>query len=118
MEQYDYRAAMYNDIKEYIEENISLADYKDKDAAFEALNDEMWTADSVTGNGSGSYTFSTWEAEENICHNLDLLGEAIEEFCATDVLSKGAEAADVTIRCYLLGKVLQTVLDELWEDKE
>lgn len=117
MERYDYRQAMYDDIKQYIEENVALSDYEDKDEAYEALNKELWVTDSVTGNGSGSYWFNAWKAEEALCHNLDLLGEALEEFCCEpDFLKKGAEAADATIRCYLLGEVLQTVLDELWED--
>ena len=34
-----------------------------------------------------------------------------------DVLKDGAEACDVTIRCYILGQVLDEVLDEL-EDNE
>lgn len=50
------------------------------DGLSEYLNDELWTADSVTGNGSGSYTFSTWKAEEYLAHNWDILTEALEEF--------------------------------------
>jgi hypothetical protein len=68
----------------------------------------------VTGNASGSYTFSTWQAEENLCHNLDLLGEALKEFGdGADFLEKGAEACDVTIRCYLLGQAISEALDEV-----
>lgn len=112
---YDYRAAIIEDVREYIN-NISLSEYADKDEAREALYDEMWCADDVTGNGSGSYWFSTYKAEAALMHNLDLLGEAVEEFGGDmDVLSKGAEACDVTIRCYLLGEALDTVLDEIDE---
>ena len=69
-------------------------------------------ADSVTGNASGSYTFHAWQAEENICHNFDLLSEAIEEFGGKcDVLKDGAEACDVTIRCYLLSEVTMSWAD-------
>ena len=105
---------MKADVTDYIRNNIDLADYSDKDEAQEALNDELWTADSVTGNGSGSYTFSTYKAEENLCHNLDLLAEACEEFGNnTDILKDGAEACDVTIRCYLLGQTIAEVLNEM-----
>lgn len=70
----------------------------------------------MTGNGSGSYTFNTWVAEENICHNMELLGEACEEFGdAGQILNKGAEACDVIIRCYLLAPAIAAVLDELEE---
>ena len=80
----------------------------------------MWLEDCVTGNASGSYTFSSWEAEENLCHNQDLLQEALEEFGydGTCVLDKGAEWCDVTIRCYLLGDVLRQVINDLEEEEE
>lgn len=118
MERYDYREAVLNDVKEYIESEIDLNEWKEnRDGLENHLNDELWTVDSVTGNGSGSYTFSTWEAEENICHNLDLLTEALDEFGSdTDILTRGAEACDVTIRCYLLGQAIAEALDELEED--
>ena len=59
-------------------------------------------------------------AEEAISHNLDLLTDAIAEFGqnGTDVLRQGAEAMDVTIRCYLLGQAIAEALDELSEELE
>lgn len=70
-------------------------------------------------NGSGSYTFNRYQAEEYICHNLDLLAEALEEFGGgADVLKDGAEAADVTIRCYLLGQAIAEALEEIEDDFE
>lgn len=109
---YDYYENVKEDIKEYILENYEKDELEGLD--YDELYDEMWIADSVTGNGSGSYTFNTWEAEENICHNLELAAEAYEEFGYDGVkFEDGAEAIDVTIRCYLLGQVLQEVLDEL-----
>lgn len=118
MERYDYRQAVIEDIREYIEDNITMSDYEDKDEAYEALYDDLWIADSVTGNGSGSYTFSTWTAEDYLCHNWDLLGEALDELgCSPDYLTKGAEALDVTIRCYLLSECLSEVLNEMFEDE-
>lgn len=116
MERYDYREAMREDVKQYIEDEINLKDWiGNREDLEEKLSEELWTVDSVTGNGSGSYTFSTWEAEENICHNLDLLEEACNEFGGDlgETLAKGAEACDVTIRCYLLGEIISEVLDEM-----
>lgn len=119
MEKYDYLSAVTEDVKEYIGENVNFADYIDADELKRKLQDELWTADSVTGNGSGSYTFNTWVAEENLCHNLDLLEEANDEFGGdVDILSKGAEACDVTIRCYLLSQAIDNAVDELWQDPE
>ena len=114
---YDYRAAMYSDIKDYITENIDLADYENREDLEQKLNDTLWCEDSVTGNASGSYFFSTYKAEEALCHNWDLLAEAVEEFGSDiDILKSGAEACDVTIRCYLLGEMISAVLDDLYND--
>lgn len=120
MERYDYLTAIKNDILEYLSDNYRF-DNKyltcDQDwAEIEAdLNDELWTADSVTGNASGSYTFSAWQAEEYLCHNTDLLLEALYEFGTdlTYLMEHGAEACDVTIRCYLLGDAIAEALAEI-----
>lgn len=114
---YNYMEAMTEDIREYIKNEVTLSDYSDRDELEEHLNETLWIEDSVTGNASGSYTFSTYQAEEYICHNLDLLAEAVKEFgCDENVLEKGAEWCDVTIRCYLLGQAIAEVLDDLEEE--
>ena len=121
MANYDYREAVKNDVKEYINEEINFNDWKgNRDGLEEHLNDTLFTCDSVTGNASGSYTFNSYKAEENICHNLDLLGEALQEFGCTPgyLIDKGAEAADVTIRCYLLPGAISDILDEFEEELE
>ena len=116
---YDYFMAIKNDVLTYIYENYTTEELKEhlknKDAFYDKLNDDCWVCDAVTGNASGSYTFNTWQAEENICHNLDLLKDALEEFGGdfAHALEEGAEYCDVTIRCYLLGSVLYVVLNEL-----
>lgn len=121
MERYDYFSAVCDDVRDYINNEISLDEYRgNRDGLEEYLNDTLWVCDSVTGNASGSYTFNAWQAEENLCHNLDLLGEALEEFgSGADYLAKnGAEACDVTIRCYLLGSAIAEVLEEFAEELE
>ena len=121
---YNYLEAIKEDIKNYIfdmhtPEGIKALLEDEREDWEETLNDALWCEDSVTGNASGSYTFSTWQAEENLCHNLELLGEALEEFgCKGDYLSKGAEACDVTIRCYLLGQAISEALDEIEKEME
>lgn len=114
---YDYREAVKDDVLEYINNEINFEDFDTLEELEEHLNEVLFTEDSVTGNASGSYTFNTYEAEENICHNLDLLGEALEEFGGgCDILTDGAEAADVTIRCYLLGECIAAALEEIEDD--
>ena len=103
---YNYYEAVLKDVREALEET----DVRD----YEELYNQLWIDDAVTGNGSGSYTFNGWKAEENLCHNMDLLKEALEEFgCDLSYLEKGAEACDVTIRCYLLAQALSEALEEL-----
>ena len=70
---YNYYEAVRNDVLEWIEENVDFRDYDDIEELSEYLNDTLFNADSVTGNASGSYTFSTCEAWENLGDNLDLL---------------------------------------------
>lgn len=115
MTNYDYLEAVKNDVRNYINNEINLTEWQGRaDELEETLNDVLFSKDSVTGNASGSYTFSTYQAEENLAHNWELLEEALEEFGQNgeDILSKGAEWCDVTIRCYLLGFAIAETLKE------
>lgn len=116
---YDYREAMTTDVKEWIKENIDLTEWtEDREGLEQQLNDDLWTEDSVTGNASGSYYCNSYNAEESIAHNWDLLNEALDEFGQNkiNVIEKGAEWADVTIRCYLLSSIISDVLNEMEEN--
>lgn len=116
---YDYREAMTEDVKEWIKENVDLTEWtEDREGLEQQLNDDLWTEDSITGNASGSYYCNSYNAEESIAHNWDLLNEALDEFGQNDinVIKKGAEWADVTIRCYLLESVISDVLNEMEEN--
>lgn len=115
---YNYFEAVCSDIRAYINENEIEVNKDNRDEVFEELNDVLWCEDSVTGNGSGSYTFSTWEAEDNLCHNWDLLREMCEEWGGNfgEYVSRGAEYCDVSLRCYLLASCLDVVLNEYFEE--
>lgn len=120
-EYYDYREHMRDDIHDYIMERTPEELVRrygpDMDDIREGLDEEIWTTDSVTGNGSGSYFFSTYRAEEAICHNWDLLEEALDEYGGGyEIIRRGPEECDVIIRCYLLGECLGDVLKELEEE--
>ena len=119
---YDYLETMKEDIRQWLEDNDWKDTYKNmtREELEEKLNEDLWTEDSVTGNASGSYTFNSYEAEENICHNMDLLQGALDMFGETDVniLDKGAEWCDVTIRCSLLAQAIAEVLDEDFEEAD
>lgn len=116
---YDYREAMTEDVKEWIKENIDLTEWtEDREGLEQQLNDDLWTEDSITGNASGSYYCNSYNAEESIAHNWNLLNEALDEFGQNNinVIENGAEWADVTIRCYLLESVISDVLNEMEEN--
>lgn len=122
---YNYYEAMENDIREAINDNYSKAEVKtlldDREDFEERLNDEMWADDSVTGNGSGSYTFNSLQARDYVLDNMDLLKEAYTEFCQTEkigdlFINENYEAMDVTIRCCLLHSCIDDVLDGLKDE--
>lgn len=118
MEKYNYMKAVTNDAKAAILEHMNNWNFVDRDELEEVANDELWISDSVTGNASGSYTFNAWQAEENLCHNLDFLREACAEFGQPvgHAIERGAEYCDVTIRCYLLSQAISAAIDELEEE--
>lgn len=119
MKTYDYLENVKEDVRNYIEENKIVVTSSNREEVEQELNDTLFVNESVTGNASGSYTLSTWQAEENLCHNFELLMEALTEFgCDLSYLEKGAEACDVTIRCYLLGQAISKVLDEIEIENE
>lgn len=129
MENYDYYDAVKNDVLEYIQDSevfndFDLEDFERLDGEAqnygEDLYDTLWIEDSVTGNASGSYTFSSYDAEENLVHNMDLLQEACENFGQDmgEAVKRGPEYCDVTIRCYLLSEAVTQVLDEIQPEFE
>lgn len=115
---YDYLEAVTNDVKNAILKNYHDWHFTDRDELAEVANDELWINDSVTGNGSGSYTCNAWQAEENLCHNMDELEEACNDFGQDigEAVKQGAEYCDATIRCYLLSQAISAAIDELEEE--
>ncbi len=115
---------MIEDVKEAIKEypEITLEEIQyNKDEVQEKLYDDLWINDSVTGNGSGSYFFNSYESKEAVQDNMDICREALEEFCtpAEEIgkrfLNEDWEYLDVTIRCYLLGQAIDQALEEILE---
>lgn len=119
---YDYYEEVKNTVKEaatneYTLEMLEPIDLKEYE---EKLNDILWVDDSVTGNASGSYFFNRYEAEEALAGNLELAKEALQEFGYNniDILDKGAEWLDVTIRCYILSSCIAEYIDENRQELE
>ena len=126
---YNYLESVTADALEYIRDNYTAAEIaeeitEDRDAFAEKLNDEMWIADSVTGNASGSYTFNRYKAMEYVTADPDTVAEALREFCveaetiAEHFLDQDWEYFDVTARCYCLYYAIDAALDKLENDPE
>ena len=117
-ERYDYLEHMTADVidairERYTDDEIRARLDDDRDELAQDLNDDLWTDDSVSGNASGSYYCNAWRAEDAIAHNWDIIADMVDEFDAADILRKGPEAIDVSIRCYLLGQAIDAALDQL-----
>lgn len=112
METYNYYEAVKRDVKNVIGE-YDIDYSQDIATTYSELYDELWTNNSVTGNGSGSYTFNRYQAEEYLAHNLLLAEFALEYFGRE--FKGDAEFLDVTIRCYLLCNALQEVLEDMYK---
>ena len=108
----DYQEQVKADALEAIEENARYYDDWDE------MNDALFIDDSVTGNGSGSYTFNTAKAAENVAGIIfeeDAI-EAFKEYGYEGIPTKeGAEACDVIARCIALGYV-SGELEEAFEE--
>ena len=124
METYNYLENVTADEKQAILENLNYWDFSDREELEERANDELWADDSVTGNGSGSYTFNREAAKEYVTRSddgMDTLRDAVREFdCEHEAFSafmeENWEYLDVTIRCYLLGQAISAAIDELEEE--
>lgn len=128
MNRYDYYIEVTNDVECWMDKDgdpFDLSQFENREEAAEFLRDELWAEDSITGNGPYGYA-SEEECEEFLCHNLNLLFDALFEFgeleeSLLDNLHKHhkeknlARWADCTIRCYVLDNAIEGVLIT-WEE--
>lgn len=117
MEAYDYRAVVLDkavdEINEmYREGLIEYLEDRDYDDLRDFLVEELESSEAVTGSTIGSYTLNRWEAEENLCHNWDLVVELIDEgFIDLESLKDSEpESVDVAIRVYLVSQVIDDAI--------
>lgn len=118
MKIYSYPSHVKQDVKEFIEKRLDSGTFgmliQGNEDTIQDVEDLMFDQDDVTGNGSGSYTFNTFKAEQNLMGNWDLLREAKEELQPNvDLIDKGPEYCDVMIRCYLLDWCFNKALNDI-----
>ena len=116
---YDYRQAVTEDVKEYIQNNIDLEWFDDREELEECLNDRLWDCDEVTGNASGSYTFNKAEAKGYVMENIELLADVMDSFGELMIMGEKIyngewEYLDVLIRCWYLSAGISYALDDYY----
>ena len=119
---YDYREVVKSDVLNWMDENHEPGASRELEFDYDTVYEGCWVDDSVTGNASGSYTFSRWTARDNFFNDGasdDYISSMIEEgfISAKEVgeciAESNWEKLDVCIRCWLLGEVVQEVIDEM-----
>lgn len=114
----EYKAQVYGDAVTFIDDNYrNYSDYQE-------LYDDMFIDDSVTGNGSGSYTFNGYAAEENVKDLLfdDAFACAARDngYQTNDIFGiESGETIDVMARCFALSEIswqLEDHYNEIFED--
>ena len=118
---YNYKETVKADVEQWVRENLGDFDSLEEPLDYDTIYDNCWIDDSVTGNASGSYTFSRWQARDNFFNDGesdDYINSMIEEgFISAKevgdcVAESNWEKLDVCIRCYLLGEAVQEIVDE------
>ena len=114
----DYKREVFDDACD------AMMDYLGYYDRFEEVFDELFIDDCVTGNGSGSYTFSTAVAAQNVAEliwDTDFIEECRDMGYNGVPTDDGPEALDVIARCcalYCVCPQLEERWDELTEDEE
>lgn len=129
MQKYNYLEAVKDDVKTWLVDNSSqfeeiknnnkIDDVIDWDGVKEDLNDILWNEDSITGNGSGSYTFNREKAREYVfADGLQYLEDLVDEGWLTyesigkDITNYNLESLDVSLRCYFLSQAIEEVITD------
>lgn len=122
---YSYKDAVKSDVREWMDDNKDQLAGLDRNDMYEVVYDACWVADEVTGNASGSYTFSRYDARQNFFEDEDsdeYIEQMIEDgFSTAEEIGKAVsesnwELLDVSIRCWLLCDAVNEILDEIFED--
>ena len=130
MQKYNYLEAVKDDVEtwlvdnssqfEKIKDNNKIDGVIDWDGVKDDLNEILWNEDSITGNGSGSYTFNSEKAREYVLYGdglqclEDLVGEGwlTYESIGKDVTNYDFESLDVSLRCYFLSQAIEEVITD------
>ena len=122
MEKYNYWKEVANDVECWMDRDdpFDISQFSNREEAADWLFDELYAEDSITGNGTFGYATEEM-CEEYLCHNLDLLIIACEEYDVSWKVAKVhynnkqlARYLDCVIRCYVLMTAIYDAL-KTWE---
>lgn len=120
-----YYEEVKSDVLDLIKWDGLIEKYKgDPDGLERYLEDTCWSADSVTGNASGSYFCNSNKAKEAVLSDMDALYDAVDadyiskETLGEWFLNQEWEAMDVMIRCSILSAAISDVVEELADELE
>lgn len=122
---YNYREAMVKDIVEYVQDNYMEPNPEmTREEYVEALNDELWGVDMITGNG-GFYYGTEEECASYIGYGLFDLIEVLEEWgydftkdMKEEFRRAPARYIDCLIRTHILYECIEVAVDKLGYFKE
>ena len=111
---YDYYAAVMQDIRDYLNDNYTSREIEDMDS--EALVDELYDVDEVTGNGPYGYDYEE-VVKDYVSDNMAFALECANDCGMTyqTLLSRPDHIfrmLDTAIRCTILYECIETVLNE------
>ena len=129
MKKYNYLESVKDDVKTWLEDNPEqFEEVKDNneidgvidwDGVKDDLNEILWNEDSITGNGSGSYTFNRKQARDYVLDDgLQYLEDLVDEGWLTyesigkDITNYNFESLDVSLRCYFLSQAIEEVITD------
>lgn len=115
MNNYNYFEAVREDVKDRLGDYDPRGEDETLEEYQERLDESLWVDDSVTGNGSGSYTFSSAKAREFVLAGVEQVIEACQEFDVSfgELIEAGEwERLDVITRCYYLRQAIDEVVTE------
>ena len=129
MKKYNYLEAVKDDVETWLVDNSSqFEEIKDNnkidgvidwDGVKGDLNETLWNDDSITGNGSGSYTYNRERARDYVLSDgLQYLEDLVNEGWLTyedigkDVTNYNFESLDVSLRCYFLSQEIEEAITD------
>ena len=119
---YDYKESVKQAVKDWIIDELNSGLSSKEDIDFEYVYEACYVQDSVTGNASGSYTFSRYEARNNFFEDENS-EEYLDEMISDGIITREElgrhmaesdwEWIDVCIRCNLLFWAVDAAIKEM-----